>query len=62
MMFTLSHTWNRSKKFTSAEQIAELPLFRVFQTDPVVFNNANPDSNIVDHWKDKGRYRETDRV
>jgi len=60
MMFTLSHTWNRSKKYTSAEQLDALPLFHVFDDDPVVFDNVNRESRILEHWKDKRRRREHD--
>jgi len=54
MMFALSHTHNRSKRFTSERQLEELELFRVFDRKPVVYSNLNPESEILQHWAEKG--------
>ncbi len=57
MVFYLSHTWNRSRKYTSTRQIEELALFQVFEGKRVFFSNVNPEVDNVEQWEDEGRRR-----
>ncbi len=57
MMFYLSHTWNRSKTYTSMKQIEELPLFQVFQRKKVFRSNVNAEVGNVERWEREGRRR-----
>jgi hypothetical protein len=51
MIFYFSHTSNRSKKYTSAEQIEQLPLFRVFDRKRSIMSNVNDEVGNVEYWE-----------
>ncbi len=50
MMFVLTHTWNRSRKYTTREQIESLPVFKVFDGTRRTFSNVNLETDNVAHW------------
>jgi len=50
MMFVLTHTWNRSKKYTSQAQIEALPEFKVFEGARRTFSNVNLETDNSTHW------------
>ena len=61
MMFVLTHTWNRSTKYTEASQIAELPLFQAFEGAKTTFSNVNEESENVSHWEEIGQTPRAER-
>ena len=52
MQFVLSHTSNRSRRFTTEEQIAEDPLFHQFSKDSVVGSTVNDAIDNITLWED----------
>lgn len=50
MTFVLTHTWNRSRKYTAREQIESLPVFQVFDGTRRTFSNVNLETDNVAHW------------
>jgi hypothetical protein len=50
MMFVLTHTWNRSKKYVSQAQIEALPEFKVFDGRRKTFSNVNLETDNMTHW------------
>ncbi len=57
MVFSLSHTWNRSKVYTTEEEIETLPIFQIFEGKRVIHTNVNPDAKNVEHWEEEHRRR-----
>ena len=54
MLFVLTHTWNRSTKYTSQAQIEQLPEFKVFDGAPRTFSNVNEETENVTYWEEIG--------
>jgi len=54
MMFVLTHTWNRSTKYTTQEQLDSAPEFKVFTGQRKTFRNVNLETNNIEHWAELG--------
>lgn len=61
MMFVLTHTWNRSLKYTTQEQIDEGPEFKVFTGERKTFTNVNRESNNLEYWEELGKRERAQR-
>lgn len=61
MLFVLTHTWNRSRKYTSPEQLDELPEFQVFGGPRQAFSNVNEETDNVSHWEEIGEQPRSER-
>jgi organic radical activating enzyme len=51
ILFVLTHTWNRSKKYTEVEQVENSPLFHIFSRQKKVFSTVNTDVKNVEQWE-----------
>lgn len=61
MMFVLTHTWNRSTKYTTQEQLDSCPEFKVFTGQRKTFRNVNVETNNIEHWEELGRRGRAER-
>jgi len=59
MIFYFSHTWNRSKKYTSEEQIRDLPLFQIFDRKRSFMSNVSEDVDNVEYWERESQRRDS---
>ena len=57
-MFCLSHTPNRSKKYTTEEQLRTDPVFQIFDARPVVYNNVNDEVGNIEYWEREEQQRD----
>lgn len=57
LQFVLSHTWNRSRKYTSLEQIESDPLFHLFKRGRHFYSCVSDDVENIAQWEDEGRRR-----
>jgi len=62
MQFVLSHTWNRSRKYTTMDQIRSAPIFKQIVEKRSFHTLVNKDVDNISQWEKENRNRRLRRL